>query len=102
MNEWNQARTGPEITSAPRHWTLEWELESLVATLPPAHTTTHLTKNNTLKNTVMESIIALYTFSCSFTDHLIGTQLAWSFPWPGPGCVSRIFSLKIDINGHFD
>ena len=85
MNEWNQARTGPEITSAPRHWTLEWELESLVATLPPAHTTTHLTKNNTLKNTVMESIIALYTFSCSLYGPFNWDTVGLEFPlaWAG-------------------
>ena len=61
MNEQqNQARTGPTITSEQRRWTLEWELESLVAMLPPDHTTTNLTKNNItpFKNTVMESVIA--------------------------------------------
>ena len=53
----------------------------------------------------MESVIArtvhfwLLSFG-PFNWAKVGPGVSLHRPWPS--CVSRVFSLKIDINGHFD
>ena len=50
----------------------------------------------------MESVIArtVHFWLLPFNWAKVGPGVSRRRPWPS--CVSRVFSLKIDINGHFD